>query len=50
MEYWNVGILGMAELNLFYLDSPEQKIISDHHPLLIPNIALFQYSIIPSDV
>jgi len=47
MEYWNVGILGLPELDLFYLDGTDQKIKSDHHPLLIPNIPFFQYSIIP---
>jgi len=47
LEYWSVGILGLAELNLFYMNIKDQKIKSDHHPLFIPNIPLFQYSITP---
>jgi len=47
MEYWNVGIMGLAELDLFYVAGKNQKIKSAHHPLLIPNIPFFQYSIIP---
>jgi hypothetical protein len=47
MEYWNVGIMDLAELDLFYVHGKEQKIKSDQHPLLIPNIPFFQYSIIP---
>jgi hypothetical protein len=41
MEYWNVGILGMAELDLFYVDGRDQKIKSDQKLLLIPNIPFF---------
>jgi len=47
MEYWNVGILGLAELDLFHMDGTDKKIKSDYHPLLIPNIPLFQHSIVP---
>jgi hypothetical protein len=47
MEYWNVGILGLSELDLFHMDGTDQKIKSDHHPLLIPNIPFFHFSIIP---
>jgi hypothetical protein len=29
------------------MDGTDQKIKSDHHPLLVPNIPFFLYSIIP---
>jgi len=45
MENWNVGILGLSELDLFHMDGTEQKIKSDYHPLLIPNIPLCHHSI-----
>jgi len=48
MEYWNVGIPGLLELNLFHMDGTNQKIKSDYHPLLIANIAFSHHSIIPS--
>jgi hypothetical protein len=41
MEYWNAGILGLAEFDLLFIDGTEQKIKSDHHPLLILNIPFF---------
>ena len=41
MEYWRVGILGLAELDLFYMDGKDQKIKSEYHPLLMPNIPFF---------
>jgi hypothetical protein len=60
MGYWNNG---MSKIRLwrvrilktrvwrneiyFYLDGTDQKIKSDHHPLLIPNIPFFHHSIIP---
>jgi len=47
MEYWNVGILGFAELDLFLMQLTEEKIKSDHHPLLVPNIPFFHNSTIP---
>jgi len=47
MEYWNVGIMGLAECDLFYMDGADPKIQSDPHPLLIPNIPFFHHSIIP---
>ena len=45
MGHWNVGMLGMAVCDLFYMDRMNQKIKSGHHPLLIRFI---QYSIIPA--
>jgi hypothetical protein len=50
MEYWNVGILKIRVwLNeiYFYMEGMDQKIKSDHHPFLIPNIPFFHHSIIP---
>jgi hypothetical protein len=47
MEYWNVGILGLAELDLCYMDGVGQIIKSDPYPFLNPNIPFFHYSIIP---
>jgi len=50
MEYWNVGILKIhVWLNkiYFYMEGMDQKIKSDHHPFLIPNIPFFHHSIIP---
>ena len=44
MEYWNVGIMGLAELDPFYEDGKDQKIKSEQHPLLIRNIPLFHFS------
>jgi len=44
MEYWNVGIMGLAELDLFYVAGKDQEIKSAHHPLFIRFI---QYSIFP---
>jgi hypothetical protein len=41
MEYWNAGILGLVELDLFYVDGKDQKIKSEQQPLLIPNIPFF---------
>jgi hypothetical protein len=43
MEYWV-----WRNKICFYLAGASQKIKSDHHPLLIPNIPLFHHSIIPS--
>jgi hypothetical protein len=50
MEFWNVGILKTHVWRheiYFYIDGTDQKIKSDHHPLLIPNIPFFHHSIIP---
>jgi hypothetical protein len=41
MEHWNVGMLSLAELDLFYVHGKDRKIKSDQHPLLIPNIPFF---------
>ncbi len=41
-EYW------VWRIEIYsYLDAIDQKLKSGHHPLLIPNIPLFQHSIIP---
>jgi hypothetical protein len=45
MECWNTGFGGMR--SIFHIDGTEQKLISDHHPLFIPNIPIFHHSIIP---
>jgi hypothetical protein len=42
LEYW----VWLNEI-YFYMEGMDQKIKSDHHPFLIPNIPFFQYSIIP---
>jgi len=47
LEKWNVGILGLAECNLFLIDNIDQELNSVHHPLFIPNIPFFHHSIIP---
>ena len=41
MEYWSVGIMGLAEGIYFYGDGTEQNLKPDRHPFLIPNIPLF---------
>jgi hypothetical protein len=45
MECWNIGFGGRR--SVFYMDGTEQKIKTDSHPLLIPNIPFFHHSIIP---
>jgi len=45
MEFWNSGFNGTKS---FFMGIIDQKIKSDHHPFLIPNIPFFQHSIIPS--
>ena len=50
MEGWNNGILEYwvwRNAIYFYVDNTDQKLKSDHHPLFIPNIPIFQHSIIP---
>ena len=44
MEWWKVGILGLADEIHFYIDGADQKIKSDHVPLFTPNIPFFHYS------
>jgi len=46
-RFHGVKIPGVSEFDLFYVVGTDLKIKSDHHRLLIPNIPLFQYSIIP---
>ena len=46
-EWLNVGILGLADWDLFYIDSPQSKLKSGHHPFFKPNIPFFHYSNIP---
>jgi hypothetical protein len=41
MEYWNVGILVKLNEIYFYMDGTDQKIKSDHPPLLMSNIPFF---------
>jgi len=48
MECWNDGFSGIEIL--FYWGGTDQKLKSDHHPILIPNIPLFHHSIIPPDI
>jgi hypothetical protein len=40
LEYW----VWLNEI-YFYMEGMDQKIKSDHHPFLIPNIPLFHYSV-----
>jgi len=50
MGCWNNGILEYwVRRNdiCFYLEYTDQKLKSGHHPLFIPNIPIFQHSIIP---
>jgi hypothetical protein len=44
MEYWNTGFGGLRS---FFIDGMDQKIESDHDPLLNPTIPFFHHSIIP---
>jgi hypothetical protein len=48
MGYWNNGILEYWVWRneiYFYKDVIDQKLKSEHHPLFIPNIPFFHYSI-----
>jgi len=48
--YWNNGMLEdwvWRNEICFYMDGTDQKIKSDHHPFLIPNIPFFHHSTIP---
>jgi len=45
LEYWNIEFGGMRSVFIGLMET--KKIKSDYHPLLIPNIPLFHYSIIP---
>ena len=50
MGYWNNGMLEYWVWRneiYYYLDGNIQKIKSDYHPLMIPNIPFFHHSIIP---
>ena len=45
MEYWKNGMLGFVDcVLLYYTDGMDQKIKSDHDPLLTP---IFHFSTIP---
>ena len=45
MEKWNTGFGEMR--SIFNIDDTDQKLESENHPPIIPNIPFFQYSIIP---
>jgi hypothetical protein len=50
MGYWNNGMLEYWVWRneiYFYIVDIDQKLKTGHHPLFIPNIPFFQYSIIP---
>jgi len=50
MGCWNNGILEYWVWRneiYFYVDNTDQNLKSGHHPLSIPNIPIFQHSIIP---
>jgi len=43
MECW----VWRIEIYFYYINDIDQKLKSGHHPLLTPNIPIFQYSIFP---
>jgi hypothetical protein len=47
MEYRNAGILGLAEIDLLFMQGLVHKIKLGPDPLLISNIPFFHHSIIP---
>jgi len=49
MEYWNLGMLGLVEWNLFLKGWHVLVTKSDRHPLLIPNIPFFHHSFFYSE-
>jgi len=47
MECCNIENRRLLDGDLFFMDGKEQRIKTDSHPLLLPNIPFFPHSIIP---
>jgi hypothetical protein len=50
---WGIGMLEYWIWRIeiyFYMDDTDQKLKSGHHPLFIPIIPFFHYSIIPPGI